>query len=81
MTTSCDKCNRSTATFPYADGAARFCLACTPQPEPCAPFLHDWHGSRQPGRWLCWRCRTALESQEITVVQGTGGTTGLDPAY
>jgi len=82
MSTACDKCGRVTATFPYADGAAHFCAACMPQDEPCAPFLHDWHGSRVPGgMWLCWRCKTALASQEITTTRMEAAAGAIDDAY
>jgi hypothetical protein len=69
MMPPCDKCHTVVTTTPYAYGRMRFCATCEPHGPLCAPFTHEWRGSRTPGVWLCWRCPAYLASQAATYVE------------
>jgi hypothetical protein len=68
--TTCTICGQITATAPAADGLLHCCARCTPQPTPCDPGPHVWHGSARPGTWICWACGETLSLETVNGAQG-----------
>lgn len=64
--TPCDKCGILAATDMHPSGLTLFCAVCLPGKDVCQVNQHEWHGTKQAGTWICWRCPAHMTSQTIS---------------
>lgn len=65
LNTYCDRCQQVSPTSVVK--ALRLCFVCAALlTSPCEEYQHDYHGSRIPGHWVCYRCGETLVSTLIT---------------
>lgn len=70
MLTPCDRCGTLYAQALTPEAPLLWLCAHCPVGTPCAPYQHQWRGSRQGGVWVCHTCGETLASTTISTDVG-----------